>query len=329
MVRQLLTPRRRRALEILAGLAFMAFIGRYIYARWLEVQAVPLRFSVPWLVGGGIVLVGFYAAFSLTWQRALDMIEARPEEATPISLHRAFIMALLARYLPAGNVLTVGGRVELLSRLGGSRSLGLESVYYEQLYLVLGTLTLGLAASPYVPIAELPGWIQPIWWPVWAVVAVGVLLAALIPDLALRWVVRLLRVERLAHLGSQLRPLNKAELTARMLMVNLLQGAAAFVFLRAVYPALGSELSTALLVMAGYPLSRLAGQLAAFVPGGIGVREGAFVFMLGPFMPVQPLLLSAVLLRLGSVLVELVLAGAMLTAENWEMLAERVAPEGE
>lgn len=316
-------------IEFGLGLAFLIFIGRYIYARWVEVQAVPLSFSVPWLIGGAIVLFGFYAFFSLTWQRTLELIDARPEGITPISLHRAFIMALLARYLPAGNVLTIGGRVELLSRLGGSRSLGLESVYYEQLYLVLGTLALGLAAAPVVPIGALPGWIRPFWWLVWAGVAVGILLAALIPDLALRWVVRLLRVDRLAHLGSRLSLLNKAELTVRMLAVNLLQGAAAFVFLRAVYPALGSELSTALLVFAGYPLSRLAGQLTAFVPGGIGVREGAFVVLLGPFMPVQPLLLSAVLLRMGSVLVELVLAGSMLTAENWEMLAERFLPSSE
>ncbi len=329
MVGQLLTPSRRRALEILVGLAFMAFIGRYIYARWLEVQAVPLSFAIPWLIGGGVVLFAFYAVFSLTWQRTLDLIEARPEEATPISLHRAFIMALLARYLPAGNVLTVGGRVELLSRLGGSRSLGLESVYYEQLYLVLGTLALGLTAAPYVPLADLPGWIQPIWWSLWVVVGAGVLVGALTPDLGLRWVVRILRVDRLAHLGSQLNLLNKVELTGRMLAVNILQGASAFVFLRAVYPDLGSELATSLLVMAGYPLSRLVGQLTAFVPGGLGVREGAFAALLGPFLPVQALLLSAVLLRLASVLIELLLAGAMLTAENWEMLAERVAPGGE
>jgi uncharacterized membrane protein YbhN (UPF0104 family) len=81
--------------------------------------------------------------------------------------------------------------------------------------------------------------------------------------------------------------------------------------LRAVYPALADQPELVYLVIAGYLAGRLAGQLAAIIPGGIGIREGAFTFLLSPYVPVQAAVVSASLFRLSSMVMEAAIAGSL------------------
>lgn len=315
MGRELLR-RLRRPLEVLLILAVLFFLGRHVYFSWQEVQEIEFRLSLELVGAASLILLLFYLAFSSTWQRILRMISAYPRQCTRISLHRAFFTAFLARYLPGGNVMTVGGRVELHKRLGGSRSLGLESVYYEQLYLTVGAVTLGLLAAPTLPWGLLPAWVAAQASLLIAGVAIGTALIALGPELAVRLVVRLLGKPSLKKLGTQLEWQHKLELVVRFLVINVLQGLAGYVFLLAVFPNVPMTGSALLQIVAAYPLARFLGQLVAFVPGGLGVREGAYVLLLEPLLPIQPIIVSAALIRLSSVLLELLVFAAFGGAER-------------
>lgn len=318
--------RARPWLERVGILLILVFLGRYAYLRWQEVREVELSLSIPHAAAGFGALFLFYLFFSWTWQRILNMNKARPENAPSSAIYRAFFLAFVTRYLPAGNVLTIGGRVEFHHRLGGSRSRVLESVYYEQLYLTVGAFVLGLGA--YVTAGG--GLLPPSWWGTLAwfialVALVGTTIVAAGAEKALRVGVRLFGINRLNHLGMQLEPLNKLELVGRFLLINLLQGGSAFLMLWSVYPALDLGFATVLVVVAAYPMSRFVGQMVAVIPGGLGIREGAYTFVLGALMPVQPVLVSAALLRLGSVVLEFVLLGVMTTLEQ---MAEPVRQNG-
>jgi uncharacterized membrane protein YbhN (UPF0104 family) len=111
----------------------------------------------------------------------------------------------------------------------------------------------------------------------------------------------------------------KLELAARFFAINAFQGIAGYFFLSAVYPDLLATFNLFLFVSAAYPLSRMLGQITAILPGGLGIREGLYVFILGLIMPVQPAILSAGLVRLASVLLELLFLAAA-------SLFERQAP---
>lgn len=302
--------RARPWIERGAILLLFAFLGRYAYLRWQEVKDVELSLSLPHMAVAVFLLLFFYLTLSRTWQRILRMIDAWPEGTSYSALFRAFLMAFVARYLPAGNVLTIGGRVELLHRLGGSRSRALESVYYEQLYLTVGAFGLGLLAYAVAGKVLLPStWWGAVAWLVAVVALIGTIAVASGAEIALRIAVRVFSIERLNHLGTKLYPANKLELVGRFLIINVLQGGTAFFFLWGVFPSLSLDLPTILLVIASYPMSRFIGQAAAVIPGGLGIREGAYAFILGALMPVQPVLVSAGLLRLSSVLLEFFLLG--------------------
>jgi len=80
----------------------------------------------------------------------------------------------------------------------------------------------------------------------------------------------------------------------------------------AVYPGNPLDPGVMLHVVAAYPIARLVGQAAPFAPGGIGVREAAFAFLVLPWLPLEPILIGASLMRLISILVEIVAASLVM-----------------
>ena len=80
----------------------------------------------------------------------------------------------------------------------------------------------------------------------------------------------------------------------------------------AVYPSMPRDPGVMLHVIAAYPLGRLVGQAVPFAPGGLGVREATFAFLVAPWLPLQPVVIAATLMRLISILVEVLAASLVL-----------------
>jgi hypothetical protein len=305
--------------QIIQGLVVAAalyFLGRYVYLRWREVGQVDITLLVGPLLVSLVLLLAFYFGYSQSWQRLLNWMSEGAVGLNPIVLYRIFFVSFLSRYLPAGSVIQLGGRVELLKREGGRRKLGAQSLYYEQLYLIGGAGILAWLVLMLRPVTWLPSWLT--GFSILSVgaglVLCGVMLTA--PDAILRLAGKVLPSVSRRLSGVVLTPLGliqRLELLVRFLAVNLAQGAAAYFVLWSIYPQANSIPGVFLVTAAAYPLGRVAGQLAPLVPGGIGVREGAFAFLLGSLLPVQPLILCAAIFRFTSVLMELAIL-AILTA---------------
>lgn len=312
-------------------LAALYFLGRYVYLRWVEVSRVEISFlPVPALVAL-VPLLGFYFGYSQSWQRLLSWISHGSIALDQLVLYRVFFVSFVSRYLPAGSVIQLGGRVELLKREGGRRKLGVQSLYYEQLYLIGGAGLLAWFVVVVHPLPWLPAWLTGVGLPG---LGVGLALCVLMltaPDAVLHLAGRLLPSVSSRMAGVVLTPLRfvqRIELLGRFLAVNLAQGAAAYFVLWAIYPQANAIPGIFLVTAAAYPLSRVAGQLAPLVPGGIGVREGAFTFLLGPLLPVQPLILCAAIFRFVSVVLELGILAALTGMVRWRRKAEGSVSNG-
>ena len=294
--------------------AALFLLGRYVYFRWQDVKEIEFTFLAWPLLISLLLLLGFYFGYSQSWQRMLSWITDEAFAVGRLTLYRVFFVSFVSRYLPAGNVLQLGGRVELLKREGGRRKFGIQSLYYEQLYFIGAA---GLWAWLVLMVRPVP------WVPAWLTgfnllgVGIGLLLCLLMltaPDAALRVAGRVLPSFSARLTGIVIPPLSlirRVELLARFLIVNVAQGGAAYFVLWSIYPKILSIPGLFLVTAAAYPLSRVAGQLAVLVPGGIGVREGVFAVLLGPFLPVQAIILSAAIIRLVSVLMELAIVAIL------------------
>jgi hypothetical protein len=116
------------------------------------------------------------------------------------------------------------------------------------------------------------------------------------------------RPERLPGYGRML------ALTGLYVIPGLLQGLGLYVLLLSLGPVPpGSYLA----VTGAYYAAGLAGMLAVFAPGGLGVREGILMLVLPLIVPMESAIMAALLLRLVMLGSELALAGA------WSLIAAR------
>lgn len=313
MDRQLLRPVFRWGERILA-VGVIGYLGWYIYHRWTDVAGSDLHFEWQPFLAASLCLLAFYVFYSHSWQKTLKAIDVSCVGLQASDLHRAFFVSFVTRYLPAGSLVNFGSRVELLKRLGGRRSVGLESLFYEQLYLVLGAIVLGLMSAMVKPLPNLP--LSMAGLRGWGVIGVVGLIGGglFLADWPLVSPPSWLRLSAISRRWTPVSLAHKAGFFLRFMLVNIAQGGAVYLVLRSLYPDLSLDMRWLLVVPAAYTVGRVVGQIAAVVPGGIGVREGAYTFLLSPFLPVQPVLLSAAVFRLMSVLLEALLAGVLLLA---------------
>lgn len=303
-----------RVLETLIALLLVVYIGRLIYLRWVEVRNVQLSFSwLPFLVGCAVLAI-FYGSYSMSWQWTLRLIRPADELPSRLDLQRIFFVSFITRYLPAGSVVNIGGRVELFKRLGGRRSWGLESIYYEQMSLIIGVVIFGLNGLRLYKVGGLPALLVQYQDAVVVGLSVLALAAYFGADLIIVHAPDFLHLGKIKAVWLPLSMPRKALLFCVFSVVNFAQGYAVYWMVRSVYPPLGQASGLVYLIVAAYLGGRLTGQLAAPVPGGIGVREGAFAFFVSLYVPVQAAVISGSLFRLASMVMESAIAGGLLLA---------------
>ena len=117
----------------------------------------------------------------------------------------------------------------------------------------------------------------------------------------------------------------RLELLIRYFAINLFQGSAAFLFLTSVYHDSVMSPELFLYTAAAYPVSRFIGQMVVFIPGGIGVREGVFALALSPYFPVPAVLLAGAVMRLSSVLLEILIIMVTFTFNRSERVGESLS----
>lgn len=171
-----------------------------------------------------------------------------------------------------------------------------------------GTLTTlveiawGLSLTAVVVLATAPAWLPAggrlRWVALAASVPAAVVVAGLVaPGPLLAGLARLLRREAVA--------------VPRRLVFGVTLRYAAVIALRsavavALAAAVGADPARDWPAVVGaWALGQVAGQLAVFAPGGIGVREGATAVVLGPLLGVEAALLLVALVRLTELAAEL------------------------
>jgi uncharacterized membrane protein YbhN (UPF0104 family) len=311
--RSLLVKRLWTAAQWLFGAAVLVWLVVMITDQWEDIRAVEIVIHPGFLVVAVLALSLFYLVYVLSWNRILAWLRGGKEGWPALIQARIFFLSILTRYLPAGKVVNVGSRIELYHRQGGRRATAFAAVLIEQLFFMGGAVLLLWLALVFEHDISLPGQIADMrGWLTLGGAFVFIML--LFFDRLLRIVVQRLRFSQFEGLHIRLGWGQKAELLVRFAGVNLFQGLAAYTFFRAVSSHPASDPSFIFYAVTAYPLSRLIGQLVAFIPGGLGVREGTYALLLQAYAPVGILLVVGAVVRLTSMLLELTIVSGLILA---------------
>jgi glycosyltransferase 2 family protein len=286
-------PRLRRLVSLVLWLAiayFFAVVLRQV--DWHAVASRRLNVPLAMLVLG----LGTANRFFLptVWTMVLSSLEGKPLRMR--TLLWPYAESWMARYLP-GKVAFIGTRVLAAEQYGYSRvnaiiSGGVEVVLQVVFASALSVLLLGLGLRSHLP------------FNVWPVVATAVALSVLISPPVLRQIVDLyLRLQK--KTDASVSYLSWTTVFACVIVL------AAMYLVQSVYSimlakSLDLDVSAQwVLFLGAIFLSSIAGMVAFFSPGGIGVRELVFVQLLQPWYPKDQLVIFVIFWRLAETVMDL------------------------
>jgi hypothetical protein len=296
-VRSARLARLSTALGLVVAVAGGVFVVRAIAGQWSEVRDTLDHARAGWLVAAVVVAGAAMLAVALPWRRALALVGV---QATLRQTVVWYFVGEIGKYVPGG-IWPVVGRGELARRGGHARAPAYASVALSLAALYLSAM---LVASALLPLRFADDGDTGALW-VLALLPIGLLL---LHHRVLEWLIargeRLMRRELPVRVPSWSASLG---LVACYVPAWLLIGSATWCVARAFEPS-----ADWLTVAPAAVVSWIVGFVLVPVPGGVGVREAAFVALLGTSLPTGTRATIAVVARLAFMAVDAV--GAALGA---------------
>jgi hypothetical protein len=182
---------------------------------------------------------------------------------------------------------------------GVSEKISGTAMIVEMMGLLLGSLLAGIVCIPFLLYQGVPSWI---WLMVLPAMVLLLMLFSPLLFLLLRWVAGKF-LKREVALSADLSRLGAA--AAWYFVSALIQGAAFFLLVRAIYPISLKFLPGAIGLYNG---AWAVGFLSLITPGGLGIREGAMAFLLKYYLPVPLAVIISILARLWITVFEVTVA---------------------
>jgi hypothetical protein len=262
-----------RAGQWLVGLLIIGLAARSLMRNWAELRSQPLAWRIEpgWLILSALVVWAMYALLIVAWRIMLAGWGQRLDGWTAA---RIWTVSSLGKYLP-GKVWAIAGMALMAQRAGIAAWAATGSaVVLQVLAIGTGAAVAGLTGRHAIEAADPRMGAGLMLLIAGAVAGVGLLL----------WPAFLRRLLRLAAPDAEARGTPPVAGIVFGIAANLVAwigyGVALWLLARGLLPTAGLGLGLAIAV---FTASYLAGFLALFAPGGIGVREGLFILMLqGP-----------------------------------------------
>jgi len=273
------------------------FVVRAITSQWSEVEGVLRNARAAWLVAGVVVAGAAMVAVALPWRRALRLVGIDAHLGHTVIW---YFVGEIGKYVPGG-FWPVVGRGELARRGGLARAPAYASVA-----LSLGALYLSamLVTAVLVPLRFLGEGDKTALW-VLVLLPTGI---AALHHRFLGWLIR--HGERIMKRELRVRvPRWSASMGLVALYVPawLLIGTSTWCVARALDPS-----ADWMTVAPAAILSWVVGFVVVPVPGGVGVREAAFIALIGNGIPSGTSATIAIAARVAFMVVDA--AGALIGA---------------
>ncbi len=282
----------------LGGAVVLGFVVRYLLRNWDAIRAEPIawRLTPGWILASlGLVLLT-YMLLVEAWRR---MLRGWGPRLPWLDSARIWVLSSMGKYVP-GKLWAIAGMAVMAQRRGVPPwSATASAVLLQVVSIGTGALLVGITGITTLE-AHRPG----------SKIALGaILLGSVVGLVAVSWapLTRRLLSRFRSEASERITPAPGALGfgIAANFIAWLLYGAALWTLARGVLPATALSFGEAAGAFAG---SYIAGLLFLLAPGGLGVREGVFMWMLQDRIgPANALALAAVS-RLGMTLADVLAA---------------------
>lgn len=286
-------------------LASLAYVASYLWRqpaglnRALSISVVPLAFTV-------VAQVGFWLLASVLWRRLVQHSSDR--EIGLLESFGQLCVVNLGKYLPG----KVWGMVARGARMRERHGIALDqivgSTFLEQFFLMYAAGVVVLAGAGLLLDFDGHG-------ALWALAAVAVFLLPVFSGYALRVMTWLLR----ASASGRVAVSTEAGMLIRDHYIYLAAYLGIWVLLGTVLYGLyltffstSPDSHTFLVMVVAATVGYVAGFLAVFAPGGVGVREAVGSAVLVLVMPMPDAIMLSLIFRLWTVATEGIFGGIML-----------------
>ena len=301
----------RRIIGLCLTLIFMFFLYSTAKNVLTDVSAFSLYPKTPAFFYSMTGMLIWLTIYEIAWEWLLRKVCIPGVKIQWSFTGKAFFKSLLARYTP-GQVWQIVVRAESLAKHHIPRKETMRSVLYEQLDFIIATIAYTLIFSPFF-IANLLGKISPLFF---------LIIFPCVITLVSFWLFAPQKIIAFVNTNfskifgrKKLEPLKIRGSILHwqfgfflFFIVVCLQGMILYPIIYSLTPSDVHLTSTRWIVLiSAYPIARMLGQFAIIFPGGIGVREGAYILLLGTLIDSNISSVIAVWARLLQILSEIIM----------------------
>jgi uncharacterized membrane protein YbhN (UPF0104 family) len=287
----------RHAVWIFIALVAATFLILGVVSQVGKLPKISWNFSLGWLVLAFVCLIALQGMHAEAWRRILHDLHG---DIPPRKGWVIWNVSLLARYVPT-QVLMAVTRVTLCSREGVPRKVSIASIAYELALVTASSFVIAAWGFTELPALKGDAW----RWLIFLIPLAAVV--CLHPRIFSHLSGRLLR-----RLGSDALPRTLSvamvvRLGAFYLASFIVVGVGVLCLVRSLHSVQAGDIPV---IISAWSVGYAAALIAFFVPGGLGVREGALAAVLSAVLPTGVAIAVAVAVRLAQTGVELLYAGA-------------------
>ena len=277
--------RLKKLLQALVILAIFGFFAYSLQASWDKLPEYEWKFNYFYLVLSGalLLLMSFLTAY--LYHIILKKIDIKLNLKRVIG---ARLISDMGRYVP-GKIWLVLGRLYLFKKEGVEKSKVFLSMMIELPAMMMGGFLLFLATL--------------IWWKDISNIMPQMMVLALLPILLimmhpkfLNWIINfVLKIFKKDAVRLSLNYFDILKITLFYGIYWIVYGLAFAMLIHSTYPLGVLQI---IQIMGIFPISWIIGYLAFITPGGLGVREGVLVCLLGFIMPVPLAIIFSIASRI-------------------------------
>jgi uncharacterized membrane protein YbhN (UPF0104 family) len=279
--------------------AIFIFLGKMVWENWAQVRGASFTFRPFAFISSTLIYVFAYFIQIGAWYLITLKLGIALSFRETVS---SWFYSQSGKYLP-GKVWLLLSRFYLYASKGKPKKAISVALYFEIASVVMAAGLIFLASLIFfreIQAFHTEGWVG------WIVLLFSLALIFLHPRVLqkiLNWILVLLRKEPITLSISYLDILWILSVSTLSWIVG---GIGFYLFVDAIFLV---PLSHILFLAGALAFSSILGLIAIFAPGGLGVREGALVYLLSFMMPGSIAVIISILTRIWMTLIEIGLIG--------------------